>query len=272
MKKLMAILMLLLTTATASAQEIPVDIRVNGEYIRTYSEPLIISGVTYAPVRAIADALSATEVSWNDSEKSALINIDGNMLKIYTGSNTVYINGKKTSMPQKAFINSSRTYIPVRFISELFGADVGWDETYKNVNITKESTTVPNNVIDTSFTHDELYWMSRIINAESSGESLTGQIAVGDVILNRVRSNLFPNTVYGVIFDNKYSVQFEPIINGSIYNTPTSSAIAAAKISMTSPSTVGNCLYFFNPSTASSSWISKNRVFYTSIGNHHFYL
>ena len=114
--------------------------------------------------------------------------------------------------------------------------------------------------------------MSRIINAESAGEDFKGQVAVGDVILNRVRSKEFPNTVYGVIFDRKYSVQFEPVLNGSIYNHPTEKSIAAAKISMTTPSSVGNCLYFFNPTTASSSWISKNRQYFTSIGNHDFYL
>lgn len=272
MKKLIAILMILTATASVSAAEIPVDIRVNGEYIKTYSDPVIEDGVTYAAVRAVADALSATDVDWNDSEKTATIVCDGNTAKIIIGSSTAYINGKKIPMSAQAFILNNRTYIPVRFLSELFGADVTWDGTYKNVNITKEDIDVPRKIIDTSFTHDELYWMSRIINAESAGEDFKGQIAVGDVILNRVRSKEFPNTIYGVIFDRKYSVQFEPVLNGSIYNHPTEKSIAAAKISMTTPSSVGNCLYFFNPSIASSSWISKNRQYFTSIGNHDFYL
>lgn len=260
------------TITSASAQEIPVDIRVNGEYIITYSDPIIADGVTYAAVRAVADALSATEVSWNDSEKCATIVCDGKKAEIYIGKGHVYIDGQKKEMPAESFIFNDRTYIPVRFISELFGADVSWDGMYKNVNITKAERDIPDEMIDTSFTHDELYWMSRIINAESAGESFEGQVAVGDVILNRVRSKLFPNTVYDVIFDRKYSVQFEPVLNGSIYKEPSSKSIAAAKISMTSPSTVGNSLYFFNPTIASSSWISKNREFYRRIGNHNFYL
>ena len=67
---------------------------------------------------------------------------------------------------------------------------------------------------------DEVLWLSRIIIAESRGESLLGQIAVGNVVLNRVKSRDFPNTIYGVIFDRKYGVQFTPVANGTIYNTP----------------------------------------------------
>ena len=63
----------------------------------------------------------------------------------------------------------------------------------------------------------ELYWLSRIICAESGAESMSGQIAVGNVILNRVRSGSFPNTVEGVIFDRKDAVQFEPVSNGRVY-------------------------------------------------------
>ena len=77
---------------------------------------------------------------------------------------------------------------------------------------------------------------------------------------------------YPLIFDKKYSVQFEPVLNGSIYNTPCEESVTAAKLSMTNPSSIGTCLYFFNPSIASSSWIEKNRVFYKKIGNHDFYL
>ena len=63
---------------------------------------------------------------------------------------------------------------------------------------------------------DVVYWLSRIISAESRGEPLIGQIAVGNVVLNRVRSSAFPNTVWGVIFDRKWGVQFSPVSNGTI--------------------------------------------------------
>lgn len=273
MKKiLMALAAWLVFSASAAAQEVPVDIRVNGEYIKTASEPIILRGRTYAPVRSVANALCCEIVTWNDAEKYAEIKISGNTLKLYIGSKTAVYNGKEVLLSEAPFIASDRSFIPVRAVSELFGADVSWDSEYKNVEILKNDISVPVSCVDTSFTHDELYWMSRIIKAESCGEPLYGKIAVGDVILNRVRSNLFPDTIYGVIFDTKYSVQFEPVMNGTIYNQPCEESIAAAKLSMTNDSVIDNCLYFFNPSIATSSWISKNRVYYTTIGKHKFYL
>ena len=86
----------------------------------------------------------------------------------------------------------------------------------------------------------ELYWLSRIICAESGAESMSGQIAVGNVILNRVRSSSFPNTVEGVIFDRKDAVQFEPVSNGRVYLPPTSQSVEAAKRALDGENVVGS--------------------------------
>ena len=273
MKKFfLAAFALLVLPCQAKAAKVPIDIRVNGEYILTDSEPVIQSGVTYAPLRAIAESLGAENVSWNEQKKTATVNMGDNNVTVSINSHIAYNNNSPITMNGKAFILNDRTFIPVRAMSSIFGAEVSWDDTYKNVELSKSSVNVDKNMIDRTFTHDELYWMSRIINAESQGESLRGKIAVGDVILNRVKSPLFPNTIYGVIFDRQYAVQFEPTINGTIYHTPGTESVAAAKLSLSNESTVGNCLYFFNPTIASSSWIANNRTYYTTIGGHHFYL
>jgi N-acetylmuramoyl-L-alanine amidase len=117
----------------------------------------------------------------------------------------------------------------------------------------------------------DLYWLSRIISAEAKGESLEGQIAVGNVVLNRVRSSEFPSTVKEVIFDTKYGVQFSPVSNGTIYDTPTESAVLAAKICLEGYSLSDSALYFFNPALATSSWIKRSRTYIMTIGNHAFY-
>ena len=116
-----------------------------------------------------------------------------------------------------------------------------------------------------------VYWLSRIISAEARGESLQGKIAVGNVVLNRVRSSQFPNTIYGVIFDKKYGVQFAPTSNGTIYNTPTEESIIAAKICLEGYSLSNKILYFFNPKYASGAWVTANREYAFTIGNHVFY-
>ena len=110
-----------------------------------------------------------------------------------------------------------------------------------------------------------------LISAEAKGEPLAGQIAVGNVVLNRVRSSSFPNTVKEVVFDKKYGVQFSPVSNGTIYQTPVSSAVIAAKACLEGYSLSSRALYFFNPSLTSATWISTTCPYIMTIGNHKFY-
>ena len=98
-----------------------------------------------------------------------------------------------------------------------------------------------------------------------------GQIAVGSVVMNRVKSSLYPNTIWGVIFDRKYGVQFSPIIDGAIYQTPTASAVAAAKICLEGFDVNSSALFFLYPRHSTSSWIPNNRTYIFSIGKHDFY-
>lgn len=124
----------------------------------------------------------------------------------------------------------------------------------------------------TSLDADAVFWLSRIISAESKGESLEGQIAVGNVVLNRVKSSEFPNTIYGVIFDDRWGGQFEPVRNGTIYLEPTEQSIFAAKQCLSGVNNIGNCLYFLAPDLAQNFWIPQNRKYVTTIGCHDFYL
>ena len=86
---------------------------------------------------------------------------------------------------------------------------------------------------------DDLYWLSRIISAESRGEPLEGQIAVGNVVLNRVASADFPDTIYGVIFDDRWGGQFTPVRNGTIYQVPSARSVEAAGLSLSRGHTAG---------------------------------
>lgn len=119
---------------------------------------------------------------------------------------------------------------------------------------------------------DDIYWLAKIINAESQGEPYTGQVAVGSVIMNRVKSASFPNTVYGVIFEYYQGIpQFSPVADGTIYNTPNQSSMNAAAEAYAGNKPVGNALYFFNPAKAAGSWIVQTRKYITTIGHHAFY-
>ncbi|MBB6215716.1 N-acetylmuramoyl-L-alanine amidase [Anaerosolibacter carboniphilus] len=118
----------------------------------------------------------------------------------------------------------------------------------------------------------DLYWLSRIIHAEAEAEPYKGKVAVGNVILNRVASNDFPNTVKGVIFDYFEGIpQFSPVADGTIYNTPCQDSINAAKDAINNVKPVGDATYFFNPDKSAGKWIVQNKTYVMRIGEHVFY-
>ena len=138
-----------------------------------------------------------------------------------------------------------------------------WSVTYKQAKSMVKA--------DSAYDYEDLYWLARIISAEAKGESFTGQIGVGTVVLNRVRSSQFPNTVKGVVFDRQYGTQFTPVANGTIYEAPTESAVVAAKMCLDGYTLSNSVLYFLNPRISTSSWIQNNRQYAFRVGNHDFY-
>lgn len=278
MRKFLTIILLTLLFQTSAyayttpERSIPIDISVNGSYIKTDTPAFIDYDTTYVPIRFVSDALGAKSVSWDQAGSTATI-VNGNTtIQITENKKEAYINGKKTLLRRSAVIYAQRLYVPVRFVAESFGAEVGWDAVYYAVKIKKDDITVKDTMIDKSYTNDYIFWLGRIIEAESSAEPVRGKIAVGNVILNRVKSADFPNTIYEVIFDTKNGVQFEPVLNGTIYNTPTNESIISAKRALRGEKTVGECLYFLNPRISSNNWITSNRTYYSTINNHDFYL
>ena len=111
------------------------------------------------------------------------------------------------------------------------------------------------------------YLLARLIYAEARGESYKGKVAVAAVVLNRVRSSAFPNTISGVIYQSN---AFESVSNGSISKTPDSDCLRAAREAMNGWDPTGGCLYFYNAAQVSTgSWI-RTRTVKTVIGNHSF--
>lgn len=262
-----------ITVSALDPSEAPVCVTVNGHYIKTDSSAFLYRGYTMIPIRAISNALCAEDVSWNAAQNTATVKKNGTLLQITKNSKTAWVNGKKTTLDSAAIICNDRFYVPIRFLAETFRAKAHWNPDSYTVEITDSSVTVPSHMIGSRrYSQEDLYWLSRIVHAESQGESMTGKIAVANVVLNRVESSLFDNTIHGVIFDRKYGVQFTPTANGTIYNTPSGDSVIAAKRALFGENTAGKSLYFLNPKISTSFWIVNNRIFYKTIGNHDFYL
>ena len=118
----------------------------------------------------------------------------------------------------------------------------------------------------TSYVSSDHRLLSKLVYAEARGETYKGQVAVAAVVLNRVSSASFPNTVSGVIYQ---SGAFSCVSNGSINATPDASCIRAALDALNGWDPTGGCLYYYNAKTAKDSWIFSRTV-QTVIGNHSF--
>lgn len=115
-------------------------------------------------------------------------------------------------------------------------------------------------------TNSDLYLLAKCIHAEARGEPYSGKVAVGAVILNRVKSSKFPNTISGVIYQ---PYAFTAVSDGQINLEPDTSSYNAAKDAMNGWDPSYGALYYYNPKTATSSWIWSRTVLVT-IGNHKF--
>lgn len=112
----------------------------------------------------------------------------------------------------------------------------------------------------------DLHLLARIISAEARGEPYEGQVAVGAVIMNRVKHPSFPNTLSGVIYQNG---AFTAIVDGQFYEDVAESAYRAAKEAMDGADPTGGAIYYYNPAKSTNQWIRTRPIIYT-IGAHVF--
>lgn len=117
-----------------------------------------------------------------------------------------------------------------------------------------------------SISSSDLNLLARCVYAEARGEPYTGQVAVAAVVLNRVKSASFPNTISGVIYQ---PYAFTAVDDGQINLSPNSTAYKAAQDALNGWDPTYGCLYYYNPATATSSWIWSRKTVVT-IGKHTF--
>lgn len=229
----------------------------------------LISGTVYIPIRSFVEASTSASSSYSSATKTLSVSGGGYSISVSDGAYVLYASGRPIfSMTPSVVLSDGNMYVPASTLAKAFGIGT-WQGSAGSVYFSG----TPSPIITASkfYREDEVYWLARIINAESRGEPLLGQIAVGNVVLNRVKSSLYPNTIWSVIFDRKYGVQFSPILDGSIYNEPNYTSILAAKICLEGFSVSQEALFFLYPRASTSSWIPKNREYAFSIGKHDFY-
>ena len=242
-----------------------VSVYINGEEME--SRGRLIDDTTYMPLRAMSEEIDTPTIGFEDG----IANVNSRQLSmsVQQGSHYITANGRILYYGKPNKNIEGRLYVPIRTLAKAYSLQVEWNDETKSVNLYGD----PKGLRHASefYNSDDLYWLSRIINAESAGESLLGKIAVGNVVINRKNHKSYPNSLYGVIFDKKYGTQFTPVASGTIYKTPSAESILAAKICLDGYTLNSEMIFFINPKIATNFWITQTRTHVMTIGNHKFY-
>jgi len=270
-----ALLSLWAIPSSAAAEKYEtVPVYLNGEEIVS-GRAKLINGVTYVPLRAFCDEgapftySGSFKIYWDASSGSAVVEGNGLYLIATQGKCYITVNGRAFYTVGDIVNLDGSIYVPVRPMAKALGFELFWDAEKRAVAMT--STGQRTKTADEVYNQDDLYWLSRIISAESGGEPFRGKIAVGNVVINRKNSPAYPNSIWGVIFDRKHGTQFTPAVTGTIYRIPTAESVIAAKVCLEGYSLSDTALFFLNPRIATNFWIVNTRSFEFSIGNHDFY-
>lgn len=268
---LVALAMVLLMSFSCAASENsgdPIDLYIHHMKI---DGALLIQGSAYAPFRTVVSAIDPDATfSWDNETRASVAHGVGVTIYAYPNEHYIEANGRILySDLAKNLLIDDTMYVQVRLVAKAYSLETEWRGAEQALYV--RGTSIPLTPADEFYDSDILYWLSRIISAESRGEPFRGQIAVGNVVVNRTEDGSFPDTVYGVIFDRKFGTQFTPAATGSIYNDPTASAVRAAKVVLEGVELVGDALFFQANYVGKNSWMAQNREYIETIGNHVFY-
>ncbi|NLV87465.1 MAG: copper amine oxidase [Clostridiales bacterium] len=244
--------------------------------------PLYINGIkvadgvkvfdtTYVSLRAFVEFVGEqTDIAWDEETSTVTVTCEGLELNATSGSTYLSANGRCFYIPYGILNINGSISVPVREIAKVFSVDIEWDEENSSVSICADEPSIIEGG-DDFYNLDDLYWLARLINAESGNQPMDGKIAVGNVVINRVEDPSCPDSIYSVIFDKRYGVQFSVTETGGIYAEPNDESLIAAKICLEGYNIVDECIYFVNPEIGAYSWFMQNRVYVATIGEHDFY-
>ena len=229
------------------------------------------------------------EVCLSLGEISALYNIDfdiqvsssgftalteGLTLSAEADGEYMLANHRYLFLPNSYYPFGDDIYLPLDAIRRIFGIDaevVGEDR----IDITtRQCRYIPGSedYYKLHMSADYQYWLPRIIAIETVDEPMAGKIGVGNVILNRVKSPRYPDTIYRVLYDNNTGVQFAPATTGALKAKveDEESRIAACLI-YEGYNTVEDSLFFANPENNGDYWFRNNCILIVTIGRHEFF-
>lgn len=249
-----------------SVQTAPADlyhVRVNGVPMTQDPQVTSLNGECHVSLRAVAQAvLPDVRVAW-DGTQAAVAKVGVLSLTAKPGDKYLVANGRYLYVPGGVQARNGSVLVPLNVLSRAMDFTCTW-----RPDGSLDITTGSGGILSGSAYYDEgeLYWLSRIIYSESGNQPLSGKLAVGNVVLNRVKDSRFPDSIYGVIFQKN---QFSPAASGSIYRTPNAESVVAAKLCLDGAVSLDRVLYFNR--VGLNCWASRNRPYVATIAGHSFY-
>lgn len=223
-------------------------------------------GTTYVALEVLAKELApAAQINWDGSIMTVVT--DQLTMTAKVGQLYVEANGRYLYVPEAVqMTQAGQAAVPLRTAAEAFGAQVGYDAATGVATVTSGSGAILSG--DSFYNQDDLFWLSRVIYRESGNQSLEGQMAVGNVVLNRVADPAFPDTVEGVLAQKN---QFTTYKSGVLRKTePSAKSIIAAKLVLDGGvvKETRGALFF---DCTNNSWAARNKQLIATFGDHNFY-
>ncbi len=226
-----------------------------------------IKGSTYVPLLAMAQVLDETAVcTWDASSNTATVKSAVLSLTAVGGQLYLEANGRYLYIEDTLSVLEGDLLVPLAVLTKAFDAQLSWYEEGRVISVVTGSGGILSG--DEFYDADDLFWLSRVIFAESGNQPLEGQMGVAMVVNNRIADSWYPDTVVGVLAQKN---QFSTYKNGALADrTPNASSIIAAKLVMDG-GVVKEIAHATHFDSISGSWASYNLKTIMVIGGHTFY-
>ncbi|MCT4661094.1 MAG: stalk domain-containing protein [Tissierellales bacterium] len=270
LKKIVAVACFLLAIGGSSvqAEDQSIGLMINEDSIKLTKELVINEDKTYISTRQFAE-LMGYDVEWKDETKEIIFKNEKAELIISTSEPKVIYNGFEIEVDDMPLLEAEGSFLPIRSIGQFLGCSVEWDEKTRSVKLSQEGLVVnPEYIIQKkTYTDEELQLLSRIVDVESGDRTIELRLAVANVVLNRVKSSRFPNSVKDVVYQVDVHKQFPPAHKSNFLTRAVDDlSIEAARRALEGENNIENCLFFnLRP------FKSKSNDFYKKIEGEYFY-
>lgn len=249
------------------ADNLDSSLRIDGAFASADVQKTQQNGVTYVALAPMALALeSNAQIGWDATSKIVTVYTEKLTLTAQVGEQYVVANGRYLYLPDGVQMVDDKVTVPLSLLTKAFDAALSWDAATSTVLVTRGNGGLLAG--DEFYNQDDLFWLSRVIFAESGNQSLHGKMAVGNVVMNRVASPIFPGSVQQVLAQKN---QFTTYRSGKLaQRTPNAGSVVAAKLVLDGGvvAETEGALYF---DCSRNSWASRNKTCITVLGAHSFY-